>query len=115
MQHKRAQGAAEALAAMQLPAFLLRAGGEVVEMSPLGTDVSSLVILGAHGRLHLADRQADALLDDALASLTSAPEIRARSFPVRDAAGMPRQVAHLIPVPRGAYATGRESWRARGC
>lgn len=102
MQHKRAQGAAEALIAMHLPAFL-RAGGEVVEMSPLGTDVSSLVILGAHGRLRLADRQADALLDDALASLTSAPAISARSFPVRDAAGTPRQVAHLIPVQRGAH------------
>src|SRR3546814_13678747 len=79
-------------------------------MSPVGTYVSSLVILGAHGRLHLADRQADALLDDALASLTSAPEISARSFPVRDAAGMPRQVAHLIPVPRGAHDVFGDSY-----
>src|SRR3546814_16760760 len=92
--------------------------GEVVEMSPLGTDVSSLVILGAHGRLHLADRQADELLDDALASLTSAPEISARSFPVSDAAGMPRQVAHLIPVPRGphdVFEIGGASSRERVC
>lgn len=110
MQHKRAQGAAEALTAMQLPAFLLRAGGEVVEMSPLGADVSSLVILGAHGRLHLADRQADALLDDALASLTSAPHISARSFAVRDLAGLPRQVAHLIPVRRGAHDVFGDSY-----
>lgn len=110
MQHKRAQGAAEALTAMHLPAFLLRAGGEVVEMSPLGTDVSSLVILGAHGRLRLTDRQADALLDDALASLTSAPATSARSFPVRDAAGTPRQVAHLIPVQRGAHDVFGDSY-----
>src|SRR3546814_16118208 len=49
MQHKRAKGAAEALAAMQLPAFLLRPRGAVVEVSHLDPDVSPLSFLGHPG------------------------------------------------------------------
>lgn len=110
LQHKRAQGAAEALAALQLPAFLLRADGERTEASPLAETVAPHVVQGAHGRLRLTDRQADAILGEALATLAAGSDDGVRSFPVRDTLGMPQQVAHLIPIRRGAHDVFGDSY-----
>lgn len=103
LQHKRAQGASEALTALQLPAFLLKATGEVAEISPLAADLSDHVVHGAHGRLRLRDGQADRILTDAIAALDRDADDMARSFPVRGGDGLPRLVAHVIPVRRGAH------------
>lgn len=103
LQHKRAQGATEALAALQLPAFLLKATGEVAEISALAADLRDDVIYGARGRLRLRDSQADRILTEALDVLDRGPDDAVRSFPVRGDDGLPRLVAHIIPIRRGAH------------
>lgn len=103
LQLKRAEGATEALAALQLPAFLLKESGTVAEASPLVTDLSDAISWSAKGRLHLTDRAADKALTDALTALTSAQDDGVRSFPVRDADNRPQHVAHVIPIRRGAH------------
>ncbi|MBA3941166.1 MAG: helix-turn-helix transcriptional regulator [Sphingopyxis sp.] len=103
LQLKRAEGATEALAALQLPALLLRASGEVAEASPLAEALDGHLVWGAHGRLRLADKQADKALAQALALLDDDAGGGVRSFPVRDDAGQPQLVAHIIPIRRGAH------------
>lgn len=110
LQLKRAEGATEALAALQLPALLLRASGEVVEASPLAETLNGHLVWGAQGRLRLADKQADKALADALAMLDSATEGGVRSFPVRGDAGQPQLVIHIIPVRRGAHDVFGDSY-----
>lgn len=110
LQYKRAQGAAEALAALQLPAFLLGMGGEVAESSPLASTAEPHVIWGAQGRLRLADRQADRILREALEALAAQSDDGVRSFPIRDSLGVPQQVAHMIPVRRSAHDVFGDSY-----
>ena len=110
LQHKRAQGAAEALAALQLPAFLLRADGEIAEESPLASAVAGEVRYGAQGRLGLVDRHADPILREALAALKAGSDEGVRSFPVRDSLGAARHVGHLIPIRRGAHDVFGDSY-----
>ncbi|MDZ3833320.1 MAG: helix-turn-helix transcriptional regulator [Sphingopyxis sp.] len=110
LQHRAAQGAAEALAALKLPAFLLRMDGQVAEASPQTKEIESFVLWGANGRFRLNDRQADRLLNDALAEAPAGSEQGARSFPVRDTFGMPQLVAHLIPVRRAAHDVFGDSY-----
>ena len=94
LQLKRAQGATEALAALQLPAFLLKAGGEVAEASTLADSVEEHLRWGAKGHLRLVDRQADKALAAALAMLDGKADESVRSFPIRDADGYPQLVGH---------------------
>jgi len=110
LQHKRAQGAAEALTALQLPAFLLRMNGEVAEASPLADELGARILWGAQGRLRLADRQADQMLGDALAALAAGSDEGVRSFAVRDDIGIPQQVAHVVPIRRGAHDVFGDSY-----
>lgn len=103
LQHKRAQGATEALAALQLPAFLLRGSGEIAETSTLADDIRDHVTTGARGRIRLLDRQADKILADALDALDRQQVGGVRSFPLRGEDGRPALVAHIVPVRRGAH------------
>lgn len=103
LQLKRAQGATEALAALQLPAFLLKASGEIAEASPLAEALTDHIAWGAKGHLRLTDRGADKALADALAALAGERSDGVRSFPVRDADGRPQRVAHILPVRRSAH------------
>lgn len=103
LQHRRAQGAAEALAALQLPAFLLRAGGEVAETSEYCEGLGSHILWTSGGRLRLVDRRADQLLGEALGALAAGADDGVRSFAVRDDIGIPQQVAHVVPIRRAAH------------
>lgn len=110
LQHQRAQGAAEALTALNLPAFLLRANGTVAECSPFVDELEPAVQWNAPGRLRLSDRVADQMLADALAALAFRSDECVRSFAVRDALGTPRHVAHLVPVRRSAHDVFGDSY-----
>lgn len=103
LQLERAEGATEALAALQLPALLLKANGDVAEASPLTDDLAAHIGWGARGRIRLSDKQADQALIDALAALDADTNGGVRSFPIRDAVGHPRFVVHIIPVRRRAH------------
>jgi DNA-binding CsgD family transcriptional regulator len=103
LQMKRAQGATEALAALQLPAFLLKETGEVAEASTLTEGLGTYVTWGARGHLHLNDRQANMMLEDALSALDNMGQDGVRSFPVRDSEGNPALVGHIVPVRRSAH------------
>lgn len=110
LQLKRAEGASEALAALRLPAFLLKASGEVAEASALAEGLGDHLIWGAKGHLRLGDKQADKALADALAALDAGPADSVRSFPVRDGTGNPALVAHIIPVRRSAHDVFGDSY-----
>ena len=110
LQLKRAEGATGALAALQLPALLLKASGEVAEASALAHDIAEHVTWGAKGRLRLNDRQADAILAEALAALGAGADDSIRSFPIRDDIGQPALVAHIIPVRRSAHDVFGDSY-----
>lgn len=103
LQLKRAEGATEALTALRLPALLLKESGEVAEASPLVDALSEHISWGAKGHIRLNDKQADKRLVEALAALNDADADHVRSFPIRDLAGQPVLVAHLIPVRRNAH------------
>ncbi|MDF7775273.1 helix-turn-helix transcriptional regulator [Sphingomonas sp. AOB5] len=100
---QRAQGASEALTALQLPALLLDSAGTVIEANPMIDDLRDLLIHGANGRLLLADKRANDMLHGALAAIDDAPEIATNSFPVRDKHGKAVLVAHMIPIKRSAH------------
>lgn len=110
LQLKRAQGATEALAALQLPAFLLSEAGEVAEASVMTDAVGDHIIWGAKGRLRLNDKSADTILTDALTGLARDAEGPVRSFPIRGASGLPELVAHIVPVRRSAHDVFGDSY-----
>lgn len=110
LQLKRAQGATEALAALQLPAFLLSEAGEVAEASALADAVAGQITWGAKGRLRLNDKKADAILSSALAGLAQGGESAVRSFPIRGASTQPELVAHIVPVRRSAHDVFGDSY-----
>lgn len=103
LQLKRAEGATEALAALRLPALLLHANGDVAEASPMVEGLDEHLVWGATGKLRLTDKQADKMLAEALAALSSDAGDQVRSFPIRDFAGNAELVAHIVPVRRGAH------------
>lgn len=110
LQLKRAQGATEALTALQLPAFLLGETGEVAEASAMTDELSAYIVWGAKGRLRLNDMSADAILTDALAGLAQGVDGPVRSFPIRGASGLPELVAHIVPVRRSAHDVFGDSY-----
>lgn len=100
---ERAQGGADVLTALRLPAAVLDEGGLLVDANEAIEALPGLVTFAAHGRIRLADRRADEMLDDALAAVRSNADGATRSFPLRDAAGRPVMILHLVPVRRSAH------------
>lgn len=93
---QRAQGAAQALALMGLPALVLDQAGRVTESSPATDDGLAIPLAGE--RVAFDDRAAAASLGEALAEMSTTGEASPRSFPVRDRHGNAAQVAHLLPL-----------------
>lgn len=110
LQLRRAQGATEALAALQLPAFLLKASGDVAEASPLAETLGDHIVWGARARLGLADSHAGKALADALAAFAAGTDDGVRSFPIRDHDGMVLFIGHIIPVRRSAHDVFGDSY-----
>lgn len=110
LQLQRAQGAAEALDALRLPAMLIAENGTLVQASPLLETLGALVQTGAHDKVWLADKRAQEMLDEAVAAIKARAELPARSFPLRDAAGQSAAVVHVLPVTRSAHDIFGESY-----
>ncbi|NJC41609.1 DNA-binding CsgD family transcriptional regulator [Brevundimonas alba] len=99
---QRAQGASEALTALNLPALLLDETGLVIEANALMQALPESVKFGANNRLVLGDKAANTMLAAAIAGLSTSHEAATCSFPLRDDLGKPQMVLHLIPVRRSA-------------
>ncbi len=99
---ERARTISETLAAIGLAALVIDDHGGVLAANRLIEAMSGLVQWRARGRVALADRAANALLDDAIAAIGHDRRPGVRSFPVRDPDSDMRRVAHLIPVRRSA-------------
>lgn len=95
---ERARMASETLAALGLPALVLGDQGKVLAANHLIEALSACVHWRARDRIALADKAADGLLRDALATIDVAGGGGVRSFPVRDIANEAMMVAHVVPV-----------------
>lgn len=100
---QRAQGAAEALSGLRLPALLLNEAGTVIEANSWMEALSDQVKYGAGNRLVLGDRAAQEMLTAGLKSLDSATGLHRNTFPLRDEWGKATMVLHLIPIRRSAH------------
>lgn len=100
---ERAKGATEALMSLGLPALLLDGAGRVMEANPMIEALPDQVRLGAHNRVVLNDGRANETLTSLLSSIDRTASATARSFPIRDEAGQPVALAHLMPIRRSAH------------
>lgn len=101
---QRAQAAAQALEAVGLPAVVLRGAGRVHAANPSFERLIPDVAQDRAGRLMLADRAADALLERALARLrlgSVAGDVQ--SIPLAAQEDRPPMVVHILPVRRAAH------------
>ena len=100
---QRARGATEALTDLGLPALLLDESGRVVEANALVQALPEGIGTGAGDRLVLADRKAQARLDEALSRITATAGGAGCTVPLRDEVGRATRVLHLMPVRRSAH------------
>lgn len=100
---QRAEGAAEALTGMRLPALVLDDGGRVVEANQQIQEMADQIGFRGGGRLALADRAANEILSGMLAAIGTPEGARSCSLPLRDATGDPVGVLHVLPVKRTAH------------
>ncbi len=98
MKLERARAATDALAALGIAALVFDRDGKVLAANRMVEDRSGVVRWRAFDRVTLTDRQADALLSDALARIGLADNSGVRSFPVRPAGLDELLVGHLIPL-----------------
>lgn len=101
LQLERARAASETLAALGLAAVVLDENGKALFVNRLMEGLSGFLRWLARDRVCFADRAADRLLRDAMAS-TNARNPGPSSFPVRGARGEATLIAHVIPVRRSA-------------
>jgi len=99
---KRAQGAAEALTALGLPAVLLDQTGRVVEANEQAAAMTDCIQFAAGNRLILTDKRASEKLADALSGMEVEPEAPSWTFPLRNELGAPKLVLHIMPIRRSA-------------
>ncbi len=100
---QRAEGAAEALTALRLPALVLDDTGRVIEANTMIQDLADRLGFGAGGRIVLTDREANEQLGQMLAALGTPEGARSCSLPLRDEMSQPVGVLHLLPVRRTAH------------
>lgn len=93
--------AKDAFSKLCVPTILLDMEGAAVDSSDEVTALSDSIVWGANNRLILKDKNADALLYDALASLGELSGIK--SFAIKDESDCPAYVAHLVPISRSAH------------
>lgn len=100
---QRAEGATDALTALQLPALVMDDAGRVVEANAMIQAIAHQIGFGAGGKLVLPDRLANEQLAERLAVLGSHGGEQSCSLPLRDARGEPVGVLHVLPVRRAAH------------
>jgi DNA-binding CsgD family transcriptional regulator len=109
MKLERARAAGEAIAALGFPALVFGEAGRVLHANALVADCTRLLHWRAADRITLMDRQADALLTEALARVGTGDHGGARSFPVRRDGPGALLVGHVVPVrysARDIFARG---------
>lgn len=99
---QRAQGAADALRELRLPALLLNETGAVIETNELFDAMPEQVTYGANNRLILGDARAQEMLTTALKAIGQSSEAGQCTFPLRDGAGKAIMVLHVMPIKRSA-------------
>lgn len=100
---QRAEGAAEALTGLRLPAVVLDDGGRVVEANDLIQAMTAQLGFRAGNRIALADRAANEQLAERLGAIGTPDGARSCSLPLRDGMGDPVGVLHILPVRRTAH------------
>lgn len=100
---QRAEGAAEALTALRLPALVLDDVGRVIEANEMIEGLVDQIGLRAGGKLALADREANKILSERLAGIGMPGGDQSCSLPLRDGLGGPAGVLHILPVRRTAH------------
>jgi DNA-binding CsgD family transcriptional regulator len=98
LQLDRARAAADALAALGVPALVFDEAGKVLCANTLIEQLTGFVRWRAFDRVSLKDRSGDQLLREAIATIHSENESGVRSFAVRDTEAESTMVAHVIPV-----------------
>jgi len=100
---KSASGASEALSKLGLATFVLDSAGAIVESQNTTDNITKHIISGAHDRLILKDKTAQALFKNALETLHKNPASLVRSFPLRDEDDQAAMVGHILPISRSAH------------
>jgi DNA-binding CsgD family transcriptional regulator len=93
-----ARAAAATLAALALPRFVLDDLGRIVEANALIDEVAALIIYGARNRFAFRDLAANEQFRTAVGTIADDGARTPRSFVVRDEAGAPARVAHVVPI-----------------
>ena len=98
MKLERARAASDMLEALGLAAIVFDGSGKLLAANNLVESRSGLLRWRAFDRVTLMDKQADALLCEALARIRLADNGGVRSFPVRLADSDELFVGHLVPI-----------------
>jgi DNA-binding CsgD family transcriptional regulator len=106
---QRAQGAAEALMRLGMPALLIDGGGRMVEGNAMLGELANIMRLGSGDRVLLSDPKAQDALNAALAA-NAAPDTASRTVPLRDREGSPTALMHIMPIRRSAHDILGESY-----
>lgn len=102
LEFERAQGAAQALEALGLPAAVLDRNGRLITVNGRFETLMPAVAVDRPARLGLTDAAADGLLAAALATMGKAPiGVGVRSIPISGRGEQPPLIVHLTPI-RGA-------------
>jgi len=101
LQMQRAAASVTALAALGLPAAVVNASGVVMAVNPLFETHAKFLRPAAFGRLNLAGREANRLLEDALAQAASDAVVQSVPVPARQEGDVPA-VVHVLPLRRTA-------------
>jgi DNA-binding CsgD family transcriptional regulator len=99
LQLERARTASDTLALIGLPTLVLDPKGKVVSANNLVDDLAKdYISWRAFDFVTFKDQVAERLLRDALTALNGGFHSAVRSFPIRDADGVARMIAHLVPI-----------------
>ncbi len=102
LQLERARIASETLEAIGLPALVFDERGKVLAANPLIEALTEHVRWRAHDHISLKDSDADALFQQAIATLNVESTPSTRSFAVRGLERNAALVAHVVPLRRTA-------------
>lgn len=100
LQLQAARATADALERVGLAAAVLRSNGAVLATNKSLLDLDPRLRIGAHDRVHLYSRHADALLAAAIADRRD--EV-VKSIPIAESELGPAMIVHLVPVRRAAH------------
>lgn len=98
----RAHAAVATLEALGLPAAVLNLTGKVVASNTLLDDMQASSVPLAHGKVALACREADTLLQSALGRLAASTDPLVQSIPVRGDDRRKPVIVHVLPFRRTA-------------